>query len=400
MRITPALAELCSGVAQASRLLRNDAGGDACATSNRVRFTRVAAAMAMLAVSAQAAAPFEWQTASPANHGFSAAKLDALRDELASHGTKIFLLIRDDRILYEWYGAGHSATKPHYSASAAKALVGGTAVAIAISDGRLSLDDPAAKFVPQWRDHPQKSKITIRQLGSHTSGIEDAEADDLPHAQLTGWKGDFWKKLPVPKDSFTLSRNVAPLISPPGAENHYSNPGIAMLGYATTAALRDAPQKDLRTVLRDRVMRPIGVPDEEWNVGYGQSVMVDGLPLVPAWGGGNFTGRAYARIARLMLHEGNWEGQQLIKREAVRAVTADAGTPGNGGIGWWTNTEGSSASLPRDAYWARGAQHQLVLVIPSLKIIAVRNGGTPLGPNSSAIERVYFAPLMAAMKSK
>jgi CubicO group peptidase (beta-lactamase class C family) len=344
--------------------------------------------------------PFEWKIASPESQGFSSAKLEALREQLAAQGTKTFLLIRNDCIVHEWYGSGHSATRPHYSASAAKALVGGISVALAISDGRLSLDDAASKFVPQWRDHPQKSRITIRHLGSHTSGIEDAEADNLPHAQLTGWKGDFWKRPPPPRDPFTLSRDVAPLISAPGAEIHYSNPGIAMLGYATTAALRDAPQKDLRTLLRDRILRPIGVPDEEWSVGYGQTIVVDGLAHVPAWGGGNFTGRAYARVARLMLREGNWEGRQLIQREAVRATTADAGTPGSGGIGWWSNADGSSASLPRDAYLARGAQHQLVVVIPSLKMIVVRNGGTSLGTDPDAVERGLYAPLMAAMKSK
>jgi CubicO group peptidase (beta-lactamase class C family) len=361
---------------------------------------RFLGAFAGLVASARftAAAPFDWQTASPEQHGFSAAKLDAVREGLAQHGTKAFLLIRDDHIIYEWYAATHSATKVHYSASMAKALVGGVAVAVALSDGRLSLDDPAAKYVPQWREHPEKSRITIRHLGSHTSGLEDAEEGKLPHTQLTGWKGEFWKSRAPPHDPFTISRDVTPLISAPGAENHYSNPGIAMLAYVTTAALRDAPQKDLRTVLRERVMKPIGVPDAEWSVGYGKTVVVDGLPLVPAWGGGNYTARAAARLARLMLREGNWEGQQLIKAAAVRAVTSDAGTPGSGGIGWWSNAEGSSPALPRDAYLARGAQHQLVVVIPSLKIISVRNGAD-LGPTSSAVESLYFAPLMAAMKA-
>jgi len=90
----------------------------------------------------------------------------------------------------------------------AKALVGGVAVAVAISDGRLTLDSPAANYVRQWRDDPQKSAITIRQLGSHSSGIEDAEANGLAHDQLTGWKGDFWKRHSPPNDPFTISRDL------------------------------------------------------------------------------------------------------------------------------------------------------------------------------------------------
>jgi CubicO group peptidase (beta-lactamase class C family) len=325
-------------------------------------------------------------------------KLDALRDQLAARATKAFLLVHDDRIIYEWYSADHSATKPHFTASMAKALVGGMAVAVALNDGRLALDDPAAKFIPQWRADPAKAKITLRHLGSHTSGIDDAEADKLPHEKLTGWKGDFWKRLPPPRDPFTLSRDVAPVVFPAGERMLYSNPGIALLGYATTAALRDAPEKDLRTLLRERVMRPIGVPDKEWSIGYGQTVTVDGLPLVGSWGGGGYTARATARVGRLMWRDGDWEGRRVLSRAAVRAVTSDAGLPGSGAIGWWSNNDGAVASLPRDAYWGAGAQHQIVLVIPSLKVIAVRNGGALAGASyDNARDTMFFQPLMKAM---
>lgn len=361
------------------------------------------------------AAGFEWKTETPEQHGFSTARLDALREQLAAHHTKIFLLIHDDRIIYEWYGEGQAVTKPHYTASMAKALVGGTAVAVALNDGRFTLDTPAAKFIPPWRDDPVKSKITFRQLGSHTSGIDDAEDNGRPHGELTGWKGDFWKRLPVPRDPFTLSRDEAPMRFAPGTAKLYSNPGIAMLSYATTAALvaADAPQKDLRTLIRDRVMKPIGMPDKEWNIGYGANVNVGGLSLVASWGGGNFTARATARLARLMLREGDWDGRRVLKAEAVRAVTTDPASPpnpsakwlsrqtGSVAIGWWRNLDGAVASLPRDAYWAGGAGHQIALVIPSLKLIAVRNGDT-LAPGNydEARNQQFFDPLMAALRAK
>lgn len=362
---------------------------------------RLAFACALAVAASLPAAPFEWQTDAPEKHGLSDAALEALREGLAGRSTKALLIVHDDRIVFEWYAEGHSATKPHFSASMAKALVGGTAVAVAIHDGVLALDDPAAKFVPQWRADPAKAKITVRQLGSHTSGIEDAESGTLAHDKLTGWKGDFWKRLPVPNDPFTVSRDLAPLIAAPGTEMHYSNPGIAMLGYVTTAAIRGGAQKDVRALLRERVMRPIGVPDAEWSVGYGQTQVVDGLPLVSGWGGGGFTARATARIARLMLREGDWEGQRVLSPEAVRAVTRDAGTPGTCGIGWWSNNEHAVASLPPDAYWGAGAQHQIVLVVPSLKLIAVRNGGSLATGEAydAGRDRFFFTPLMQALGS-
>ena len=137
--------------------------------------------------------PFAWQTATPESQGMSGPKLDALEDALAARKTTAFLVIRNDRIVYEWYADGHGPAKTHGTASLAKAVVGGLSLAVALTDGRIALDDRAARYIPQWKDDPRKSQITIRQLGSHTSGLADAEQDGLPHDKLTGWKGDFWK---------------------------------------------------------------------------------------------------------------------------------------------------------------------------------------------------------------
>jgi CubicO group peptidase (beta-lactamase class C family) len=201
----------------------------------------------------------------------------------------------------------------------------------------------------------------------------------------------------VPNDPFSISRDRAPVLFEPGASFQYSNPGIAMLSYAITAAIRDAPEKDLRTLLRDRIMRPIGVPDKEWSVGYGQVFTVDDLPLVAAWGGGGYTARALARVGRLMLRKGDWEGAQLISEEAVRLTANSAGLPGENGMGWWTNADGRFTSLPKDAFWASGAGHQTLLVVPSLDLICVRNGGalSPRGKGYREARGPYlFGPLM------
>ena len=322
----------------------------------------------------RSAQAFEWEPATPESQGMSSTELDALKEVLAAKKTRAFIVIRNDRIVYEWYAANHSAKAKHGTASLAKAIVGGLSLGVAMTDGRLKLDDQVSKYISQWKNDPRKSRITLRHLGAHASGMEDAEADRLAHEKLTGWKGDFWKRLDPPLDPFTISRDQTPLLFNPGEKLQYSNPGIAILTYAVTASLRNAPVKDIRTLLRERVMQPIGVPDEEWSCGYGKTYVVDGLPLVASWGGGSYTARAVARIGRLILHEGNWNGTQLLSREAVKQITGDAGLPGNCGIGWWTNAGGRYDKIPRDAIYGAGAGDQVLLVIPSLKLIVVRNG--------------------------
>jgi CubicO group peptidase (beta-lactamase class C family) len=356
-----------------------------------------------LAVQAELRADDLWQQGSPESQGFSAAKLEALRTGLVARNTKGLLIIRNDTIVCEWYAPGQDRHTRFGTASLAKALVGGVSFAVATSDGLVGLNDPATRFIPQWRNDPRKSRITLRQLGSHTSGVEDAEADNKPHDQLTGWKGDFWKHLAVPDDPFTLSRDRAPLVFEAGAEMRYSNPGIALLTYCVTASLRDAPQKDIRSLLRERVLRLIGVPDAEWSAGYGKTSTVDGLPLVGSWGGAAFTARAAARVGRLMLRGGDWDGKRILSAEAVRLTTSDVGTPGPCGIGWWSNNEGDFTKLPGDAFFGSGAGHQILLVIPSLKLIVVRFGATLAETDHSPKAyhepyRLYlFEPLMAAI---
>src|SRR5262245_9572117 len=355
---------------------------------------------------------FTWQTASPESQGMSKAKLDALKDSLAARKSTGFLVARNDKIVYEWYAERWSGTRPHGTASLAKALLDGLSLAFAMTDGLISIEDPAAKFIPQWRDDSQKSKIKIRHLGSHTSGMEDSSVPGIVHPNEPGWKGEFWKRQQPPVDPFTISRDQTPLLFEPGKDIQYSNPGIAMLTYAVTAALKVSPHRDVRTLLRERVMRPIGAPDKEWSCGYGQTFDVDGLPLVGSWGGGNYSSQTAARIGRLMLREGDWDGRRIISRDAVRLTTGSAGHPGGCGMGWWTNALCRYAGVPRDAYWGAGAGDQLLFVVPSLNLIMVRNGETiaPLPGEPPILQddvftkyhdlraHVLFEPLVAAVQ--
>jgi len=349
------------------------------------------------------ASAFDWETAAPESQGMASAKLDAIWPDLQKHGTKTFLVIRNDKVVFERYATNYSRTTKHYTASMAKAVVGGVTLSLALDDHRIKPDDFASQYIPQWADVPGKKDIQIRHLATHTSGIEDAEAGGLPHDKLTGWKGEFWKRLKVPRDSFSLSRDAAPLMEPPGTRFRYSNPGMALLSWCVTASLRGGSDTDLRSLLKHRIMDPIGVPESEWACGYTGVTSVDGLPLVANWGGGAYSPNATARVGRLMLRKGNWDGQQLISVATVERVTAHAGLPNNAGLGWWINRELDGGknwkSVPIDAFYGSGAGNQFLLVIPSLNLIVVRNGDQldKDVPSHDALEKYIMAPLIQAI---
>ena len=330
----------------------------------------------------------------------------ALVQHLAAQRTEQLLIIHNDRIVVEWYKPGFTRHTRHYTASLAKAIVGGMALAFAMEDGLISPDDPASKYIPQWRDDPVKSKITIRHLATHTSGLEDADENGKPHSQLTGWKGEFWRQKTNP---FLIARDQVPVLFEPGSAFHYSNTGMAMLGYCITAALQGSKWSTIRDLLRRRLMDPLGVPPSEWSMSYGRDFPLDGLMLNAVWGGGAYSPDAVARIGQLLLHRGLWHGKRILKPETIAAIVADQGLPAwrsddytgpASGLCWWLNSRGCFSKVPRDMYFGAGAGHQLLIVIPSLNLVVVRMGQTMQGPNyMAAIEQHLLNPLMAALSA-
>jgi len=107
--------------------------------------------------------PLEWPTATPETQGLIPDKLDAIWNELRDRKTNVFLVIRNDRVVYERYADGFSRQKQHYTASLAKSLVGGLSLMLAMDAGRARPDELASRFVPQWADIARKRDITLRK---------------------------------------------------------------------------------------------------------------------------------------------------------------------------------------------------------------------------------------------
>src|SRR3546814_1682450 len=198
---------------------------------------------------------------------------------------------------------------------------------------------------------------------------------------IPGWKGGFWRREP---DPFSLSRDKAPVLFPPGTAYQYSNPGMAMLSYAITSSFRGTSYRDIRELLWERVYRPIGIKEDEWFIGYRNTYHLGGWNLVANWGGAGFTPRDAARIARMRMNKGSWEGRQLIDSALVTRALRYAGmpipdrkkSPGAmaSGLAWYCSFDGVWPHLPRDAFMAAGAGTRVVVGIPSLRSEERRGG--------------------------
>jgi CubicO group peptidase (beta-lactamase class C family) len=330
----------------------------------------------------------------------SGALLDGLRDSLAQRETTALLVARHNKLVYEWYALGHGYWRREGTASLAKSIVGSMALLAATDDGLIELDDPVSKFIPDWRNDPIRSQITVRQIMTHSSGIGHGRD------KTSEWSRAFWERRP---DLFEQVLENAPVLDRPGSRFRYSGPAFAPLSYALAHALQDTPTPDLRQLLANKVMRPIGIPDAAWTISYGRTFELDGLRLHATWSGAAFTPPAIARVGQFVLMNGAWDGQQLVDSSLVAALTGYSGAPLPEGEripaptpGWWSNANGAWPHLPRDAFAGLGAGGQLLIVAPSTDLVAVRLGG-PLTTTRSMAElweevyRLVIEPLAMSL---
>lgn len=120
-------------------------------------------------------------------------------------------------------------------------------ICILATEGKLSLEDPVSKFLPDFhvRGAPS-SLVTIRTLANHTSGLPPMEPLEWSIAMNSHRRETPWLKAmreSAPNQMETIEqvleyiRNCPyPLVGAPGENMSYSNEGYAILSYIVDAA--------------------------------------------------------------------------------------------------------------------------------------------------------------------
>ena len=133
-----------------------------------------------------------------------------------------------------------------------------TAAALVLlqQDGKLSLDDPVRKHIPELPDYG--SPLTIRHLLNHTAGLRDWGAV----LSLTGaGRGDRVISQDLALDVITHQRA---LDFTPGAEYSYSNSGYNL---AAIIVERVSKQK-FPAFVEERLFKPLGMKNSSWRDDY------------------------------------------------------------------------------------------------------------------------------------
>ncbi len=346
-----------------------------------------------------------WVTADPADEGLDGRALDALCEDLAEFETTALLVVRGGRLVHEYYSDGHGPNDRQGMAAMTKAIVAVPALLVCVSDGRLSFDDRITQFVPSLMSDSVRSRILVRHLAFHSSGIENVSFSAARTGNVEGWKIDYYE---MPENRFRMALHEAPILFPPGSESSYSGVGYYALAYVLTRSLRGTPESDIRSLYSGRIMTPLEIPDSDWTISYGESYEQDGLTLYACGSGASLTPRAAARVAELMLHRGEWRGEALLDSVQVASVFGPDSTSESGekiyisdNRGWHINRNGRWPSLPEDAACGLGGQHQVALIVPSLDLVVIRFGKSLLREGETfdgALDRRLFLPVAKAFR--
>jgi CubicO group peptidase (beta-lactamase class C family) len=314
--------------------------------------------------------------------GMDPTRLDGLKEWLLRSDDRNFAadVIRHGYIVLEVERGNSAKTDSRRVASVSKAICA-TVLAIAseqsrqgLTPGKMTFDDRAFDFIPwaQPLSDARKSKITVKQLLNHTSGI-CPEATGAPNdgswEYVLGHSGD---------------QRTAMLAFDPGTACGYSTHALdhaALVCETVTGMPYD------RFAIK-ALFEPIGV--QHWWFQYFDGGEKYGRH--PSHGVG-LPSRDLARIAYCMLRDGQWKNKQVIPKWFVKetgAPTHDVRGPEmrfkieaqNFSHGWQlparlTGTgERSGEGIPKDARYKPGSGGQLIAFVPSLDLVVTRQTGS------------------------
>lgn len=294
-----------------------------------------------------------WQTSTPEEQGMDSVELAKLVDAVGARRQDSLLIIRHGRIVAEAYYAPFKAGIRHDLRSITKSVIG-TLTGIEVQNGFLSgVDDRIAdlffdKQIENLDD--RKREMTVQNLLDMTSGIRWQEEFHTPDETIAQMY-----KAPD-RTKFVLDQ---PMSVRPGLMFYYSggNP------YVLSALITRETFKSAYDFARYQLFQPLGISNVRWGRADAQGVTdgESGLFLEP---------RDMAKLGYLYLHNGLWNGSQIIPSwwvDRIKEGKVEATDGFHYANLWW--------SLPeKHAFMARGRHSQIILVLPDLDVVAVMTG--------------------------
>lgn len=276
------------------------------------------------------------------------------------------------------------------------------AVMILFDDGKLKLDDPVEKYIPAFKDmkvynkeqtetHDAKTKMTIKHLLTHTSGL------------TYGWGNKpvdkRYGELKVFRKGSTLAEMAEklgdiPLVHEPGARWTY---GVStdVLGYLVEVV----SGMPFEAFMQERIFKPLGMrdtafsvpkenvvrfaalyrPTEEGKLRLARNAPLanDDVSFFPSGGGGLVSTAAdYLRFCQMLLNGGELYGVRILKQQTVELMRYphhQYRENGAFGLGFHVVTRKNDGEAKRStgAYSWSGAAATTFWIDPDKELVAI-----------------------------
>ena len=298
------------------------------------------------------------------------AKINSMLDEAISSEQVpglVAMIVKDGKIIYhEAKGFADVESKKAMEknsifriASQTKAITS-TAIMILWEEGKLRLDDPISKYIPEFKNpqvlntfryadttyttKPSSREITIRHLLTHTSGLGYGVIDGDERMKMIYHKAGVVDLFTT--ENVTIEQSVKrlaklPLHHEPGTKYTYSE-GLDVLGYLVEII----SGKPFDVFLKERVFDPIGMNDTRFYINDAQAPRLvtvhtrkDGKwasypvtfydPAYPKTGAKTFfsggaglssTTEDYAKFLQMYLNGGIYNGKRILSSHTIHTM--------------------------------------------------------------------------------
>jgi CubicO group peptidase (beta-lactamase class C family) len=382
----------------------------------------------------------------PEDVGMSTSRLSKIDKLIEEHVANkwipgaVVLIARNGKIIYhKAYGYSDVENKTAQKkdnifriASQSKAITS-TAVMMLYEDGKFGLDDPISRYIPEfknpkvlanlnWKDTtytttPAKSEITIRQLLTHTSGIDYAGIGSQEFKAIyakAGIPSGIGNHDMVLADKMKILGGL-PLKHNPGEAYTYSL-SIDVLGYLVEVT----SGMSLDQFFKTRIFQPLGMndtyfylPKEKHNrlvnlyePKEGALPKVTGKvfdnvdPQYPTLEGKYYSGGAglsssiedYAKFLQMFLNKGEFNGQRVLSRKTVELMLTNQIQPpltNQYGLGFGLETDKNDyqSIFSVGSFSWGGAFNSQYWADPKEKLVGIIYINTYGGPNRNTNDR-------------
>jgi len=287
-----------------------------------------------------------------------------------------FLVLHGDTLLFEEYWQGHDHTTLTNSFSACKSIVA-LALGLAVSDGKVNVQNELADYLPRFAGDGGRG-LTVQealQMRSHIPFGEDY-ANPFGFMAKAYYRGDIQGLL----EPYRVEET-------PGSEWKYEGGNTMLLG----ELIAGLDEGSLSQWVETRLWNPMGAQHDAF---WGLDAPDEEGGIERCFAAYYATSRDYARFGKLINHQGNWNGKQLIDSTymaemltPIAAMSDECDAEHYGYQIWLGETD---SGMPFSCM--EGLRGQMVISVPLLDLVVVRTGykkdKRKEGPLPSDIRRV------------